>query len=73
MNLIAGTLLALAASSGQAPMTDDAALPPPEPPAAERQLTLQLACAVAQELRMPYTCSEIRLRVIVAMSRPQLV
>ena len=69
MNLIAGTLLALAASTGHAPIDDTAALPPPDEP----RLAVQLACAIAWELRMPSTCSEIRLRIIVAMSRPQLV
>jgi hypothetical protein len=68
MNLIAGTLLALAAFAGHAPTNDDADLAPPEP-----QLALQLACAAPQQLRLPSTCSEIRLRIIVAMGRPQWV
>jgi len=68
MNLIAGTLLALAACAGHAPTNDDADLAPPE-----LQLALQLACAGPQQLRLPSTCSEIRLRVIVAMGRPQWV
>ena len=69
MNLIAGVVLALAGVTGPAPMDDL----PSELPAAEPQLTVQLACAAALELRLPSTCSEIRLRIIVAMSRPQLV
>jgi penicillin-binding protein 1C len=32
----------------------------------------QRACALAHELRLPSTCSEIQLRIIVAWSRPQL-
>ncbi len=63
MNLIAGILLALAASEP----------PVAEPLVLEPQIALQLSCAAAQELRLPSTCSEIRLRVIVAMGRPQWV
>jgi hypothetical protein len=69
MKLIAGALLALAGAAGPAPMDDRSS----ELPAAEQRQALQLACAVALELRLPSTCSEIRLRIIVAMNRPQLV
>jgi penicillin-binding protein 1C len=41
-------------------------------PSAAPKLVSQRACALAQELRMPSTCSEIQLRVVVAMGRPQL-
>jgi penicillin-binding protein 1C len=41
-------------------------------PAAGHKVVSQRACALAHELRLPSTCSEIQLRVIVAMSRPQL-
>jgi hypothetical protein len=70
MNLIAGTLLALAALAGHASTHNDAELAAPEP---APQLALQLACAAPQQLRWPSTCSEIRLRVIVNMGRPQWV
>jgi hypothetical protein len=69
MNFIASAVLALAGATGQPPTTEL----PPAPPDDQPRVVLQLACAVAQELRLPSTCSEIRLRVIVAMSRPQLV
>lgn len=68
MNLIAGTLLALAALAGHAPTNDDADIQAPE-----LQVALQLACAAPQQLLWPSTCSEIRLRIIVAMGRPQWV
>jgi penicillin-binding protein 1C len=41
-------------------------------PAAGQKLVSQRACALAHELRLPSTCSEIQLRIIVAMGRPQL-
>jgi penicillin-binding protein 1C len=41
-------------------------------PSAGQKLVSQRACALAQELRLPSTCSEIQLRIIVAMGRPQL-
>lgn len=41
-------------------------------PAAGQKAVAQRACALAHELRMPSTCSEIQLRVMLAMSRPQL-
>lgn len=41
-------------------------------PSAGQKLVSQRACALAHELRLPSTCSEIQLRVVVAMSRPQL-
>jgi len=41
-------------------------------PEAGKNLVAQRACGLAHELRLPSTCSEIQLRVIVAMSRPQL-
>jgi penicillin-binding protein 1C len=41
-------------------------------PAAAPKLVSQRACALAQELRLPSTCSEIQLRVVVAMGRPQM-
>ena len=41
-------------------------------PAASPKLVSQRACALAQELRLPSTCSEIQLRAVVAMGRPQL-
>ncbi|NGZ85384.1 hypothetical protein [Duganella aceris] len=68
MNLTAGTLLALAALAGHAPTLDAAQAAAPEP---APQIALQLACAAPQQLRWPSTCSEIRLRVIVNMGRPQ--
>jgi hypothetical protein len=69
MNLIASAVLALAGAAGHPPAIDI----PAEAPADEPRIVLQLACAVARELRLPSTCSEIQLRIIVAMSRPQLV
>jgi penicillin-binding protein 1C len=41
-------------------------------PAAGQKVVSQRACALALELRLPSTCSEIQLRIVVAMSRPQL-
>lgn len=41
-------------------------------PAAGQKLVTQRACSLAHELRLPSTCSEIQLRIIVAWSRPQL-
>jgi penicillin-binding protein 1C len=41
-------------------------------PAASPKVVSQRACALAQELRLPSTCSEIQLRAVVAMGRPQL-
>jgi penicillin-binding protein 1C len=41
-------------------------------PAAAQKVVSQRACALSQELRLPSTCSEIQLRVIVAMGRPQM-
>jgi penicillin-binding protein 1C len=41
-------------------------------PAASPKLVSQRACALAQELQLPSTCSEIQLRAVVAMGRPQL-
>ena len=41
-------------------------------PAAGQKVVAQRACALAQELRLPSTCSEIQLRIVVAMGRPQL-
>ncbi|MYM66313.1 penicillin-binding protein 1C [Pseudoduganella sp. FT55W] len=41
-------------------------------PAAGQKVVSQRACALAHELRLPSTCSEIQLRIIVAWSRPQL-
>ncbi|MRX07495.1 penicillin-binding protein 1C [Pseudoduganella sp. FT25W] len=41
-------------------------------PAAGQKVVSQRACALSQELRLPSTCSEIQLRIIVAMGRPQL-
>jgi hypothetical protein len=69
MNLIASAVLALAGATGHPPPVEL----PAEAPADEPRIVLQLACAVARELRLPSTCSEIQLRIIVAMSRPQLV
>ncbi|MHA4866967.1 penicillin-binding protein 1C [Duganella sp. PWIR1] len=40
-------------------------------PGAAQKVVSQRACGLAVELRLPSTCSEIQLRVIVAMSRPQ--
>ncbi|HEX5344811.1 MAG TPA: penicillin-binding protein 1C [Duganella sp.] len=41
-------------------------------PAAGQKVVTQRACSLAHELRLPSTCSEIQLRIIVAWSRPQL-
>ncbi|WP_343732456.1 penicillin-binding protein 1C [Duganella sp.] len=41
-------------------------------PAAGQKIVSQRACALAGELRLPSTCSEIQLRIIIAWSRPQL-
>ncbi|SHM33818.1 penicillin-binding protein 1C [Duganella sacchari] len=41
-------------------------------PAAAQKVVAQRACGLAHELHLPATCSEIQLRVIIAMSRPQL-
>ncbi|MYN25533.1 penicillin-binding protein 1C [Duganella levis] len=41
-------------------------------PAAGQKVVSQRACSLALELRLPSTCSEIQLRIVVAMSRPQL-
>ncbi|MBV7535571.1 penicillin-binding protein 1C [Duganella sp. sic0402] len=41
-------------------------------PSAGQKVVAQRACALAHELHLPSTCSEIQLRIIVAMSRPQL-
>ncbi|WP_373988149.1 penicillin-binding protein 1C [Duganella sp. BuS-21] len=40
-------------------------------PGAAPKVVSQRACGLAVELRLPSTCSEIQLRVIVAMGRPQ--
>jgi penicillin-binding protein 1C len=40
-------------------------------PGAAQKVVSQRACGLAVELRLPSTCNEIQLRVIVAMSRPQ--
>lgn len=41
-------------------------------PAAGQKVVTQRACGLAQELRLPSTCSEIQLRIILAWGRPQL-
>jgi len=41
-------------------------------PSAGQKVVSQRACALAGELHLPSTCSEIQLRIIVAWSRPQL-
>nr|WP_315260662.1 penicillin-binding protein 1C [uncultured Duganella sp.] len=41
-------------------------------PSAGQKVVAQRACALAHELRLPSTCSEIQLRIVVAMGRPQL-
>lgn len=41
-------------------------------PAAGQKVVLQRSCSLAHELRLPSTCNEIQLRIIVALSRPQL-
>ncbi|MTV41833.1 penicillin-binding protein 1C [Duganella radicis] len=41
-------------------------------PSAGQKVVWQRACALAHELQLPSTCSEIQLRIIVAWNRPQL-
>ncbi len=41
-------------------------------PSAGQKVVSQRACGLARELRLPSTCDEIQLRIVVAMGRPQL-
>lgn len=41
-------------------------------PSAGQKVVSQRACSLARELRLPSTCDEIQLRIVVAMGRPQL-
>ncbi|MEO5933466.1 MAG: penicillin-binding protein 1C [Duganella sp.] len=41
-------------------------------PSASPGIVSQRACALGHELRMPATCSDIELRILVALGRPQL-
>ncbi|USX22579.1 penicillin-binding protein 1C [Oxalobacteraceae bacterium OTU3REALA1] len=41
-------------------------------PSASPKIVSQRACALGRELRMPATCSDIELRILVALGRPQL-
>jgi len=41
-------------------------------PSASPRIVSQRACALGRELKMPATCSDIELRILVALGRPQL-
>jgi len=41
-------------------------------PSASPKIVSQRACALGRELKMPATCSDIELRILIALGRPQL-